>query len=88
VKLWRIPGVDVERVRRLGLSASIFSLALVGFLLLGAHGTELGTFVEKAQQTSTHFNGNVYFNPEVTLCLCIEQDGCLHHGGHYTLTNL
>jgi L-ascorbate metabolism protein UlaG (beta-lactamase superfamily) len=64
VKLPRIPGVDTERVRRLGLSSSIFSLALVVFLLLGAHGAELGTSVEKAPQTSTHFNGSVYFNPE------------------------
>ena len=53
----------MERVRKLGLSICFFSLALVGFLLLDARGAEIGTSVEKVQQASTHFNGNLFFNP-------------------------
>ncbi len=53
----------MERVRKLGLSICFLSLALVGFLLLDARGTETGTSVEKVQQASAHFDGNLFFNP-------------------------
>jgi L-ascorbate metabolism protein UlaG (beta-lactamase superfamily) len=53
----------MERAGKRILSVFIFSLALAGFLLLAARGAEIGASVEKVQPASTHFDGNVFFNP-------------------------
>ena len=53
----------MEHTRKHLLTLFIFSLALAGFLLLAARGAEIGASVEKVQSASTHFDGNVFFNP-------------------------
>lgn len=42
-----------------------FSLALAGLLFFPAHTVQTGSFAEKRQQVSDHFDGNLYFNPGV-----------------------
>jgi L-ascorbate metabolism protein UlaG (beta-lactamase superfamily) len=53
----------MERGRKRILSVFIFLVALAALLLLAARGAEIGASVENAQPASTHFDGNVFFNP-------------------------
>ena len=53
----------MEHTRKHLLTLFISSLALAGFLLLAARGAEIGASVEKVQPASTHFDGQVFFNP-------------------------
>jgi hypothetical protein len=59
-------GVDMKTTVKFGLGAFIFSLARACSLSLPAGGTEPGTATEKALQVSDHFDGTLYFNPDVT----------------------
>ena len=49
--------------RKVGLSLLILSLVLGYFLPLAARVPEPGTYIEKAEQVSDHFDGIRYFNP-------------------------
>jgi L-ascorbate metabolism protein UlaG (beta-lactamase superfamily) len=51
--------------RKIGLSLFILFLALISFLSLATCVTGPGTYVEKTEQASDHFNGTRYFNPHV-----------------------
>ena len=50
--------------RKVGLSLFILSLVLGCFLPLAARVTEPGTYTEKTEQVSDHFDGIRYFNPD------------------------
>jgi L-ascorbate metabolism protein UlaG (beta-lactamase superfamily) len=50
---------------KLGLSALILCLIVVGLLSFPFYGTEPDAFAERIQRTSDHFDGNHYFNPGV-----------------------
>jgi L-ascorbate metabolism protein UlaG (beta-lactamase superfamily) len=51
--------------KKLGLAAFIFSLALVGLLLLAEGGAEPALSSIQAKQISDHFDGKLFFNPAV-----------------------
>jgi L-ascorbate metabolism protein UlaG (beta-lactamase superfamily) len=48
---------------KISISLLILSFFLISFLSLGACGARIGTYAEKAQPVSDHFDGNRYFNP-------------------------
>ena len=48
---------------RNGLALLILALFLLSFLSLGACGARMGTYADKVQPVSDHFDGTRYFNP-------------------------
>ena len=48
------------------VSRSIDLFLLLSFLLLGACGAGIGTSPEKIRLNSDHFDGDRYFNPDLT----------------------
>jgi L-ascorbate metabolism protein UlaG (beta-lactamase superfamily) len=55
--------------RKVGLSLFILFLVFGCFLPLAARVTDSGTYTEKAEQVSDHFDGIRYFNPDVPQAL-------------------
>ena len=54
---------DMKGLFKNSLSLLIYSLFFLSFLSLGACGARIGTYAEKTQPVSDHYDGDRYFNP-------------------------